>query len=144
MPGPSPPRHSLTGKAFPGEPFRGSCSLTRPFNCEDPFHVSALVKQREAAESTQTAAFRSLLSAPLCFAAQPCLHKCCWKLTPPEFQKFGEQKNVTNQRCFSCHFLVPGVVLTAGMGFTNPTLQCQYQETGKVTPVLSEKEEGGM
>lgn len=29
--GPSPPRHSLAGKGFPGEPFRASCSLTRPF-----------------------------------------------------------------------------------------------------------------
>lgn len=142
-----------------GHPHPGTRSLGRVFlgSLSEPAAAShdlstvrfllmsgALVKQREEAGSTQTAAFRSLVSVLLCFAAQPCLHKRCWKLIPPEFQKFREGKNFTNQRCFFCSFLVPGVVSIAGMGFASPALQCQHQEMGKVTPVLSEKEESGL
>lgn len=61
---PSPPR---LGRAFLG-------SLSEP--------AAASPELSESTDST----FPSLHSVLLCFAAQPCLHKRCWKLIPPEFQ----------------------------------------------------------
>lgn len=136
---------------FHGEPFIASCRLTRPLNCEIPFHVRRLDKAKGRSLRAYGQEPLDLLFLPFSFALQEspvCTsdspQRGAWRLILPELCKFGEGENFTNQRCFFFSFLVPGVFLVAVMGFTRPALQCHYQEMGKVTSTLKENEKSGI